>query len=159
MQKRSVVVCVRPARWQKRPFPAYCMAFNSGGAGVCLLTCLLTLRFRWQTDSPEMPWRYINPSSRPRSNMLWHSPVRRLEPSRTIPAWHRKRIPGVNGQAVLALCLFFFFSSSRATVLTSAILDWHIRGRGGGDGTAVLFSFSPFSIHLLRFLPLLNVTK
>lgn len=109
MQKRSVVVCVRPARWQKRPFPAYCMAFNSGGAGVCLLTCLLTLRFRWQTDSPEMPWRYINPSSRPRSNMLWHSPVRRLEPSRTIPAWHRKRIPGVNGQAVLALCFFFFF--------------------------------------------------
>lgn len=152
MQKRRVVVCVWPACWQKRPFPAYCMAFNSGGAKVCPLTCLLTLRFRWQTDSQEMPWRYINPSSRPRLNMLWHPPVRRLKPSKTIPAWHRKRIPGVSGHAALALFLFF----SQATVLTSEMLDWHIEG---GDGKAVLFSFSPFSIHLLRFLPLLNVTK
>lgn len=152
MQKRRVVVCVWPACWQKRPFPAYCMAFNSSGAGICPLTCLLTLRFRWQTDSPEMPWRYINPNSLPRPNMLWHPPVRRLKLSRTIPAWHRKRIPGVSSQAVLALFLFFF---PQTTVLTSEMLDWHI----GGDGKVVLFSFSPFSIHLLRFLPLLNVTK
>ena len=110
MQKRRVVVCVRPACWQKGPFPAYCMAFNSGGAGVCPLTCLLTLRFRWQTDSPEMPWRYINPSSRPRSNMLWHSPVRRLEPSRTIPALTQEEDPRSERSSCAGTLLVFFFS-------------------------------------------------
>lgn len=122
MQKRRAVVCVWPARWQKSPFLAYCMAFNSSGAGVCLLTRLLTSRFRRQTDRPQQPGCYINPRSEPRPNMLWHPPVKMTEAQ-----WDNEptKRPEAHKAAVkLSWLLIFLFLPfcSQVTVVTLRFL-------------------------------------
>lgn len=83
-QKRKIVVCVWRACRQKRPFPAYCMAFNRARAGVCPLTCLLTLRPRLQTDSTRDRHNVKWCEHEAQPNMLWQLPPWWVNPSRII---------------------------------------------------------------------------